>query len=169
MAPRTQGFTLVELVVGMAVSVVVVAFVALFISSPVQGFADQSRRAKLVDAADTALRRMSRDVRRALPNSIRTTTNGNVVALELLGTMEQATRMSEEGATYRNAFVVDSLCCPSRTSIFTGRPPHLTRVLTNGAERVRNPLGGFRAFREHGNVDRSFNVALRRSGAPLTP
>ena len=88
MAPRTQGFTLVELVVGMAVSVVVVAFVALFISSPVQGFADQSRRAKLVDAADTALRRMSRDVRRALPNSIRTTTNGNVVALELLGTID---------------------------------------------------------------------------------
>jgi MSHA biogenesis protein MshO len=86
--PHNRGFTLVELVVAMTASVVVVAFVALFISSPVQGFTDQSRRARLVDAADTALRRMSRDVRRALPNSIRTTTNGNVVALELIGTID---------------------------------------------------------------------------------
>jgi MSHA biogenesis protein MshO len=85
-----RGFTLVELVVAMTVSVVVVAFVALFMSRPVQGFTDQSRRAKLVDAADTALRRMSRDVRRAVPNSIRTTTNGSVVALELLATVDGA-------------------------------------------------------------------------------
>ena len=87
---RAFGFTLVELVVAMSASVVVVAFVALFMSRPVAGFADQSRRAKLVDAADTALRRMSRDVRRALPNSIRTTTNGTVVALELLGSIDGA-------------------------------------------------------------------------------
>ena len=89
-AARDAGFTLVELVIAMTVSVVVVAFVALFISAPVQGFTDQSRRARLVDAADTALRRMSRDVRRALPNSVRTTTNGSVVALELLGSIDGA-------------------------------------------------------------------------------
>jgi MSHA biogenesis protein MshO len=74
----------------MTVSVVVVSFVALFITAPVQGFADQSRRAKLVDAADSALSRMGRDVRRALPNSIRTTGTGGRVALELLGTIDGA-------------------------------------------------------------------------------
>jgi MSHA biogenesis protein MshO len=89
-ASRIRGFTLVELIVAMSVSVVVVAFVAVFMARPVAGFTDQSRRAKLVDAADTALRRMSRDVRRALPNSIRTTTNGTVVALELLGSIDGA-------------------------------------------------------------------------------
>jgi MSHA biogenesis protein MshO len=91
---RQAGFTLVELVVTMTVSVVVVAFMAMFISVPVQGFTDQARRAKLVDAADTSLRRMGRDVRRALPNSIRTTVNGGVVALELLSTVD--------GARYRS-------------------------------------------------------------------
>jgi len=91
---RQAGFSLVELVVTMTVSVVVVSFVAMFISVPVQGFTDQARRAKLVDAADTALRRMGRDVRRALPNSIRTTVNGGVVALELLSTVD--------GARYRS-------------------------------------------------------------------
>jgi MSHA biogenesis protein MshO len=90
LASRARGFTLVELVVAMSVSVVVVSFVAMFMARPVAGFADQSRRAKLVDAADTALRRMSRDVRRALPNSIRMTTNGAVVALELLGSIDGA-------------------------------------------------------------------------------
>ena len=42
-------------------------------------------------------------------------------SLELLATMPEARRMRAAGATYRNAHVVDSLCCPSRASIFTGQ------------------------------------------------
>jgi MSHA biogenesis protein MshO len=79
---------LIELVVTLVVSAVVVSFVSLFISGPVTGFVDQSRRARLVDTADTALRRIGRDVRRALPNSVRTTSAAGVVALELLGTVD---------------------------------------------------------------------------------
>lgn len=85
-----RGFTLIELVVTLVISTVVVSFVSMFISGPVAGFADQSRRARLVDAADTALRRIGRDVRRALPNSVRTTSAGGVAALELLGTVDGA-------------------------------------------------------------------------------
>lgn len=92
---QAQGFTLIELVITMTVSVVVVSFVAVFISRPVAGFADQARRARLVDAADATLSRMARDIRRALPNSVRITTNGPVVALELLS--------SVDGARYRDA------------------------------------------------------------------
>jgi MSHA biogenesis protein MshO len=89
-----SGFTLIELVMTMTTSAVVVAFVALFISGPVAGFDDQVRRARLVDAADAALTRLRRDVRRALPNSIRTTAQGGVVALELLSSID--------GARYRS-------------------------------------------------------------------
>jgi MSHA biogenesis protein MshO len=85
-----RGFTIIELVVTMTISVIVVAFAALFISGPVQGFTDQSRRLRLVDAADSALQRMSRDVRRALPNSVRTAASGGAAALELLGTIDGA-------------------------------------------------------------------------------
>jgi MSHA biogenesis protein MshO len=84
------GFTLIELVVTMSVSTIVVAFAAMFVSVPVQGFMDQSRRVRLVDAADSAVQRMKRDVRRALPNSVRVTTSGSTVALELLGTLDGA-------------------------------------------------------------------------------
>jgi MSHA biogenesis protein MshO len=87
-ATSAAGFTLVELVVTLTISVVVVSFAAMFVSTPVAGFIDQTRRLRLVDAADAALRRMSRDVRRALPNSVRTRTNGGIVALEILSSID---------------------------------------------------------------------------------
>ena len=59
---------------------------------------------------------------------------------------------------------MDSLCCPSRTSIFTGRPPHQTGVLTNTANDPSDPIGGYAAFARHGNAQRTFNLALQRSG-----
>jgi MSHA biogenesis protein MshO len=90
-APARQfGFTLIELVITLVISTIVVSFVSLFITGPVRGFADQARRVRLVDAADATLQRIGRDVRSALPNSIRTTTVGSVTALELLSTVDGA-------------------------------------------------------------------------------
>jgi MSHA biogenesis protein MshO len=89
-AARQAGFTLVELVLTMVISAVVVAFVSMFISVPVQGFMDQTRRVRLVDSAGSALQRISRDVRRALPNSVRTRSAPDVVALEILSTVDGA-------------------------------------------------------------------------------
>jgi MSHA biogenesis protein MshO len=45
--------------------------VAVFLRLPVQGYVDSARRAEMTDIADTALRRISRDLRIALPNSVR--------------------------------------------------------------------------------------------------
>jgi len=85
-------------------------------------------------------------------------------SLELLSTMRQARRMSREGSTYENAFVVDSLCCPSRTSLLTGRMPHQTGVLTNTARNRTNPIGGYGAFRHNHNGLRTFNLRLHNNG-----
>ena len=85
-----HGFTLIELVVTLVISTIVIAFVSLFISGPVQGFTDQARRVRLVDAVDAALERIGRDVRRSLPNSVRTTSSGGVTALEMLSTVDGA-------------------------------------------------------------------------------
>ncbi len=49
--------------------------VAVFITRPVQGYVDSVRRAELTDVADVALRRIGRDVRLALPNSLRVSGN----------------------------------------------------------------------------------------------
>ncbi len=63
---------------------IIASVVGLFITGPIQGFLDQSRRGELVDAAQLALTRMGRDVRSALPNSIRVTGT----SLELLLTAD---------------------------------------------------------------------------------
>ncbi len=89
--PRSaRGFTLVELVVTIAVGSVVVAFMALFIVMPMNAYTAQTRRAALVDASDSALRFMARDLRSSLPNSVRITSSGTVTALELLATADGA-------------------------------------------------------------------------------
>ena len=87
---RVHGMTLIELVITIAVGSVVVAFMALFIVGPVTAYSAQTRRADLVDEADGALRFMARDLRAALPNSVRVTASGSVSALELLATVDGA-------------------------------------------------------------------------------
>ena len=76
------GFTLVELVVVMIVSGIVASSVGVFMTRPTEGYNDLARRTTLVDAADLAARRLARDVRRALPNSLRVAAGG--AALELM-------------------------------------------------------------------------------------
>ncbi len=70
------GFTLIEMIMVIVITGILASVVAVFITKPVQGYVDSVRRAELTDAADVALRRMTRDVRRALPNSLRTVAGG---------------------------------------------------------------------------------------------
>lgn len=104
--PTARGFTLIELVITMAVGSIVVAFMAMFIVQPVDSYLAQTRRATLVDAADSALRLMSRDIRSALPNSVRVTSAGTVSALELLATADGA-RYQDNGPVANPALVLD--------------------------------------------------------------
>jgi MSHA biogenesis protein MshO len=68
---RSRGFTLVEMIMVIVILGVISSVIAVFMVSPVKGYFDAVRRAELVDTADTALRRIGRDVRRAVPNSVR--------------------------------------------------------------------------------------------------
>ncbi len=68
---RNSGFTLVELIMVIALSGIVAVMISTVMSRPLQSFADQSRRAELTDLAALALNRMARDIRLAVPNSVR--------------------------------------------------------------------------------------------------
>lgn len=87
-------------------------------------------------------------------------------SLDLLQTMRSAERMRREGASYDAAFVVDSLCCVSRSSLMTGQYPHQTGVLTNTANTPNRvgPIGGWEAFSAYGNPERSVAVQLQEHG-----
>lgn len=83
---RQLGVSLVEMSLVIAITAIVGAMVAVFLRTPIQSYIDQDRRARLADAADTALRQLGRDVRLALPNSVRVSTAGGVTYLEFLAT-----------------------------------------------------------------------------------
>ena len=65
------GFTLMEAIITIVLTGILAGTVAVFIRAPIKAYFDVARRAELTDIADTAMRRVSRDVRAALPNSAR--------------------------------------------------------------------------------------------------
>lgn len=81
------------------------------------------------------------------------------LSLNLLQFMPHVLEMERNGAAFANYFVTDSLCCPSRSSIFTGEFPHNTGVFRN-----TEPDGGYGGFNAHGNEPNTFAVALQRNG-----
>ena len=73
----------------------------------------------------------------------------------LLKYMPHVQAMQNQGETFSRYFVTDSLCCPSRSSIFTGRVPHNTGVITNTP-----PNGGFQVFHDRGEENDTFATAI---------
>jgi MSHA biogenesis protein MshO len=66
-----RGFTIIELIMVIVIMGVIGGMVAVFMKSPIDAYFDSARRAALTDVADTTVRRMARDIRKALPNSVR--------------------------------------------------------------------------------------------------
>lgn len=78
---------------------------------------------------------------------------------DLLPYMPNVQRLREQGTSFSNYFVTDSLCCPSRASILTGQLPHNTGIFRNtGAD------GGFRAFFARGKERATYATALASTG-----
>ncbi len=74
---RQRGFTMVEAVVVMVITGIIGAIVAVFIKLPVRSYTDNVARAEAADVADATMRRLTRDLRLALPNSVRA--NGTAI------------------------------------------------------------------------------------------
>jgi N-acetylglucosamine-6-sulfatase len=81
------------------------------------------------------------------------------LAWNLVPYMPHVLAMEHRGESFTSYFVTDSLCCPSRASIFTGRFPHDTHVTSNSP-----PYGGFAVFHERGEELETFATALQHVG-----
>jgi N-acetylglucosamine-6-sulfatase len=67
--------------------------------------------------------------------------------------------LREQGMGFRNAFVSNPLCAPSRSSIMRGQYSHNTGVWSNSSTDGPSTIGGWQAYRDNGN-ERD-NVATR--------
>jgi len=97
-----SGFTLVEMIIVMVITGIIGAMVAVFIRAPVQQYTDSARRAELTDIADTAFQRVLRDIRTAVPNSVRQPAACTPNCVEFLPT--------KAGGRYRANDVGGTLC-----------------------------------------------------------
>jgi MSHA biogenesis protein MshO len=70
-----RGITLIELITVISILGVIASVASVFIRGPIDAYVDGTRRAALTDSADTAMRRIARDIRKALPNSTRIVPN----------------------------------------------------------------------------------------------
>jgi MSHA biogenesis protein MshO len=105
-AGQPRGFTLIELVVVLIILGILAVLTIDIILKPFRAFQDQARRAELVAEADAAMTRMVRELRHALPNSVRVGGGGQY--LEFIPTIDGGRyRAAEDPSTPGNEDILD--------------------------------------------------------------
>ena len=79
------------------------------------------------------------------------------LAWNLVQYMPHVQELQQRGMTFTRYYVTDSLCCPSRSSIFSGRFPHNTKIFTNNP-----PTAGSRSSTRAGRRARPSRPTCRR-------
>ena len=77
----------------------------------------------------------------------------------MLAMPEVRGRVRDRGMALPNAYVSESICCPSRASVLSGQYSHNTGVMRNDP-----PDGGVQTFRESGYEEDSLPIWLRQQG-----
>lgn len=114
MRSKVQGFTLIELVTVIVIIGILATMTTNIITLPVRGYVDLARRTTLVDNAETALRLMQRDVRRALPNSLRVDAGS---ALEMLHTSDGGRYRARKKASDGSGDILDFTLSDNRFDV----------------------------------------------------
>lgn len=128
MHKSSGGFTLVEMVMVIVITGIIGGMVAVFLRTPIQQYMDVGRRAEITDIADTALRRIGRDLRTALPNSVRVAgaCGGATCYLEFLPTTGGGRYRAGAGGTDD---VLDFTAADSSFEVLGTMPPAGTSVV----------------------------------------
>ncbi|HET6473421.1 MAG TPA: type II secretion system protein [Pseudomonadales bacterium] len=139
---RAAGFTLIELVVVITVMAILSVGAATFIGDATDGYAATVRRSELGGTARLAAERITRELRVALPNSVRVTGG----CLEFIPTEGGSTYLtlpvSTVGTTFDVVAPIDPSSAGARIAVF---PDTAATVYAIGAAGVISPSAAFSA------------------------
>lgn len=157
---RIRGFTLVELIVVIMLLGILSASFMVFFKPAIDAFFDARRRADMTDAADTALRLMAQDLRRAVPNSLNlidgTTTDGTSACFQMVPTIGGGRYRTDIDTADATAIALnDSSASPYRMSIL--------------ASQGTSPATGYFIVINNQNGDDVYTGASRAAITGLSP
>src|SRR5215217_7712697 len=73
--------------------------------------------------------------------------------------------LREQGMGFRNAFVSNAICCPSRATIMRGQYSHNTGVWSNSStDSPSTTIGGWQAYQENGNEADTVATRMQDAG-----
>lgn len=133
---RTQqnGFSLIELIIVIVISGILAGMTTSILKLPIKAYIDSTRRATLTDAAESTIRRMQRDIRRALPNSIRISADQSTIELLHLVDGGRYRRYTDNTASPPIGDILDFSIADTSFDVL-GALSNFTNV-TTGSDRV---------------------------------
>jgi MSHA biogenesis protein MshO len=114
--PFCRGFSLIEMIIAITVLGILSASTAVFLRGPIASYFDVERRAGLADAGELAMAKMTQEISRAVPNSVRVAPAGGGFYLEFLPVISEGRyRIAGPGNVLNFGVansVFDVLCAP---------------------------------------------------------
>lgn len=141
-----QGFTLIEMIMVITIMGIVAVLISLMAGKQMEAYVDTSRRAALVSLASATLSHLERDIRNALPNSVRV----SGTSLELIP-VRQVLRYREANSNLAGSDILDFSLKDTRFQILG----NITTPLPIGARAVvyntglvsgTTPVAGLNAY-----------------------
>jgi MSHA biogenesis protein MshO len=99
---NNRGFTLIEVIIVIVITGIIAVMCAIFIKTSFDSYFASVRRAEMVEVADTAVQLLVREIRLAVPNSLRINDTSNSGACTA-GTCYIEFVPTKSGGRYRNA------------------------------------------------------------------
>jgi MSHA biogenesis protein MshO len=135
-----QGFTLVELVLVIVLLGIMAVGISGFIGLSTQTFVNVAQRDELVASARFAVERLNREVRNAVPNSLRVNSNATIQCLEFLPIVASSTYLdipvSPESASDQITIIPfvnqnDSAYVLNNSDVVVAYPLNANEIYTN--------------------------------------